>query len=162
MAHVSKDLKERLVQKVINTLPEWNFSFSCDDSKTTFCVHILEIPKKDFFDMNFNEEILKQLKEKFILNDNEVFTPFFKLRSKAYQVSEQDQEQEQVQELGKIIYCFNHLFNKEKGDFSLLSKLVENINSENYDNSIVQADYFEVGYYSKFQFGKGDKPCKFV
>lgn len=158
MAHVSKDLKERLVQKVINTLPEWNFSFSCDDSKTTFCVHILEIPKKDFFDMNFNEKILKQLKEKFVLNENEVFTPFFKLRSKTYQVSDQNQDRE----LGKIIYCFNDLFNKEKGDFSLLSKLVESINSENYDNSIVQADYFEVGYYSKFQFGKGNEPCKFV
>lgn len=158
MAHVSKDLKERLAQKVIDALPEWKFSFSCDDSKTTFSVHILEIPKKDFFDMNFNEQILTQLKEKFVLNENEIFTPFFKLRSKTYQVSDQDQNQE----LEKIICYFNNLFNKEKGDFSLLSKLVENINSENYDNSIVQADYFEVGYYSKFQFGKGDKPCKFV
>jgi hypothetical protein len=39
-------------------------------------------------------------------------------------------------------------------------KLVEALNTENFDNSDSQTDYFHVGHYIKLQFGRWDRPFK--
>jgi hypothetical protein len=39
-----------------------------------------------------------------------------------------------------------------------LQKIVDAMRSENYDNSDVQRDYFDVGYYTSLKIGRWDKP----
>lgn len=39
----------------------------------------------------------------------------------------------------------------------ILEKIFNAMNGQNYDNSDVMTDYFDVGYYTELQFGKWDK-----
>jgi hypothetical protein len=60
-------------------------------------------------------------------------------------------------ELGDI----NHYYpeNALAGDtLKTVSAILEAVNQKNYDNSDMQADYFDVGYYVTLRFGKWDKP----
>lgn len=52
--------------------------------------------------------------------------------------------------------CVSHMENARLKE--VFGKLIEIINCENYDNSDIYTDYFDVGYYSHICVGKWDKP----
>lgn len=43
-----------------------------------------------------------------------------------------------------------------------LEKLIAALNTDNHDNSDSMTDYFDVGHYVSIQFGKWNKPTKFI
>lgn len=55
-------------------------------------------------------------------------------------------------------YYFKEHFSGEARDY--LREVIEVMNTDNYDNSDIQTDYFNVGHYVDVNVGKWDKPYK--
>ena len=56
-----------------------------------------------------------------------------------------------------------HLDKLYKGKtLAALTKLLAALNTDNFDHSDSQSDYFHVGHYVDISFGRWDKPCTFV
>ena len=55
-------------------------------------------------------------------------------------------------------YYFKEHFSGEARDY--LREVIEVMNTDNYDNSDRQTDYFDVGHYVDVNVGKWDKPYK--
>lgn len=49
---------------------------------------------------------------------------------------------------------------KNKDIADKLEKIIAALNLDNYDNSDIMTDYFDVGHYVDLQFGSWDKPFK--
>lgn len=47
---------------------------------------------------------------------------------------------------------------KNKETAEILEKIIDALNTDNYDRSDIMTDYFDVGHYIDLQFGSWDKP----
>lgn len=54
----------------------------------------------------------------------------------------------------------SYKFNETANNF--LRKAFEILNFKNYDNSDIDKDYFEIGYFVEVKVGSWDKPCKLI
>jgi c-di-AMP phosphodiesterase-like protein len=50
---------------------------------------------------------------------------------------------------------------EEANEFiSVMTKIIEIVEIDNYDNSRIEEDYIDVGFYTHYNIGKWDKPFK--
>ena len=71
------------------------------------------------------------------------------------------EEYRKLQNPNAEYFAVNHFFPKTwftgKG-LELIEDIIKAMNCQNYDNSDIQRDYFDCGYYISLSVGKWDKP----
>jgi len=69
-----------------------------------------------------------------------------------------------AESLGTDLKNFNQFWPQETFDEHLpfVREVLKALNCINYDNSDIQADYFDVGYYAHLKFGNYSKPYELI
>jgi len=60
------------------------------------------------------------------------------------------------------VYWIDSHYQNNPEAATVLNKILECLNIDNYDNSDTQTDYFDVGHYSHIEIGKWNKPYTVV
>lgn len=130
MAYVSKEDKVKIVAAVKAVLPKnWKATFAVNNG-STIVMTIKSTP------LTLEEILGKEACDE--LNDYHRFDGV----------------------LGYVDINHHRLDRDIKDDFarSILEKVVDALNTDNYNNSDIMTDYFDVGHYIDLQFGSFDKP----
>lgn len=178
MAYISQDLKKEIVAEVKKILPKgWKVTFKVHNLSTLICT-IREMPKADLQALGHEIERKAILRQEIEMKHGKNADYYFnKLIFEDYEADEFEESFYICARSKGTTYSPN-IFSPTfaTGDFSplnptkkrqkeMISKLMAIVNAiafKNYDNSCVQSDYFEVGYYMMLNFGTYDKPCKLV
>lgn len=56
------------------------------------------------------------------------------------------------------VYHYDHHYRNNPKELAFLSEVISLLNEGNHDNSDIQSDYFDVGWYVDINIGKWDKP----
>lgn len=131
MAYVSKQDKSKIVAAVKAVMPKsWKATFGVSNSSTI----VMTIKSTPFSLENIFGQKHCDEKSEYYRDDNGALS----------------------------YYSVNH-YNFEKNVenkevLNILKKIVDALNTDNYNNSDPYTDYFDVGHYIKLQFGKHDSP----
>lgn len=144
MAYMNQKMKQEIMQRIKEIAPKnWRITANVDNYSTINVV-IRQMPKSDFLEMTFddvkNETNMKHKKFRLDFeNTSEVEHEFYlPLQAKAGG------------------------FNQDSATFTIIKKIAEAINKNNYDNSEIMTDYHDVGFYAWLKLGDYKKPCKLI
>ena len=136
MAFVSQDLKKRLAPKIKAVLKKYGMSGTLSvRNHSTLCLNLKSGPID------------------FIGNSNEV------CGSDHYQVSRGFRPNTSGYDNVNVYHYKNHYSGVA---LKFLREVIPLMNSGNHDNSDIQTDYFDVGWYVDVNIGKWDKPYQYI
>lgn len=141
MAYISQEMKKKISNRLKSNFPTWSFRIKIvNNSKVS-----VTIVRADVDFLNIANEYLKN-----------------NFQENGYQNSYRKKEEIQ------IYGDFPKYFGKNKEAVSKMMKVFEDVNlvgdsvDENYDNSDVMSDYFNVGYYTCINIGGCTPSTKFT
>ncbi len=136
MAYMSQDRKQSLAPAIKAVLKKYGVKGSLAvRNHSTLCLNIKSGP------IDFIENYIKTDKEKAYAN---------------YMSDEQVAYLRKNQSLDVNVYWYKEHFSGKA--LSFLKELVPAMNNGNHDNSDIQTDYFDVGWYIDINIGRWNKP----